>query len=68
MHPAVLLPEIVAGLPTIVVVYHLVRRSFRTPAGLLAALAITPIGVATDRNNTVDSLKNDILWTIQPKK
>ncbi len=55
---AVLLPEIVAGLLSVVVVYHLVRRSFGTMAGLLAALtlAITPVVVATDRNNTIDSL------------
>ncbi|MEW5960194.1 MAG: glycosyltransferase family 39 protein [Chloroflexota bacterium] len=55
---AVLLPEIVAGLLAVVVVYHLVRRSFGTAAGLLSALAlaITPVVVATDRNNTIDSL------------
>ncbi len=55
---AVLLPELVAGLLSIVVIYHLVRRSFGTVAGLLAALAlaITPVVVATDRNNTIDSL------------
>ncbi len=55
---AVLLPEIVAGLLSVVVIYHLVRRSFGTAAGLLAALAlaITPVVVATDRNNTIDSL------------
>jgi 4-amino-4-deoxy-L-arabinose transferase-like glycosyltransferase len=54
---ALLLPEIVAGLLSVVVVYHLVRRSFGTVAGLLAALAlaITPVVVATDRNNTIDS-------------
>jgi 4-amino-4-deoxy-L-arabinose transferase-like glycosyltransferase len=53
-----LLPEIAAGLGSIVVVYHLVRRSFGTMAGLVAALAlaITPVMVATDRNNTIDSL------------
>lgn len=55
---AVLLPEIIAGLLSIILIYHLVRRSFGTAAGLLAALtlAITPIVVATDRNNTIDSL------------
>lgn len=55
---AVLLPEIIAGLLSIILLYHLVRRSFGTAAGLLAALAlaITPIVVATDRNNTIDSL------------
>jgi 4-amino-4-deoxy-L-arabinose transferase-like glycosyltransferase len=55
---AVLLPEILAGLLSVGVIYHLVRRSFGPAAGLLAALtlAITPIVVATDRNNTIDSL------------
>jgi 4-amino-4-deoxy-L-arabinose transferase-like glycosyltransferase len=54
---AMVLPEILCGLAAIVVLYHLVRRSFGTVAGLLAALAlaITPIVVATDRNNTIDS-------------
>src|SRR5512142_2550819 len=35
----VLLPELIAGLLSIVLVYHLVRRAFGTAAGLLAALA-----------------------------
>lgn len=54
---AMLLPEILAGLASVVVLYHLVRRSFGIVAGWLAALAlaITPIVVATDRNNTMDS-------------
>ena len=53
----VLLPQIVAGILSVIVVYHLVRKSFGAVAGLLAALAlaITPIVVATDRNNTMDS-------------
>jgi 4-amino-4-deoxy-L-arabinose transferase-like glycosyltransferase len=52
-----LLPQIVAGLLSIIVLYHLVRRSFGTVAGLLAALAmaVTPVAVAVDRNNTIDS-------------
>jgi len=52
-----LLPEIVAGLLSIMLVYHLVQRSFGTTWGLLAALvlAITPVTVAVDRNNTIDS-------------
>jgi 4-amino-4-deoxy-L-arabinose transferase-like glycosyltransferase len=33
----VLLPEMVAGLLSVIVVYYLVRRSFGTLAGLLAA-------------------------------
>ena len=54
---AVVLPQILAGLLSVIVVYHLVRRSFGTAAGLAAALAlaITPVAVATDRNNTIDS-------------
>lgn len=54
---AMLLPEILAGLASVAVLYHLVRRSFEIGTGLLAALAlaITPIVVATDRNNTIDS-------------
>ena len=54
----VLLPEILAGLASVVVVYHLARRSFGVPAGMFAALAlaVTPVVLATDRNNTIDSL------------
>jgi 4-amino-4-deoxy-L-arabinose transferase-like glycosyltransferase len=54
---SVVLPQILAGIISIIVIYHLVRRSFGTVAGLLAALvlAITPVVVATDRNNTIDS-------------
>jgi 4-amino-4-deoxy-L-arabinose transferase-like glycosyltransferase len=54
---AVVLPQIIAGLLSVVLVYHLVRRSFGYVAGLLAALvlAITPVVIATDRNNTIDS-------------
>jgi 4-amino-4-deoxy-L-arabinose transferase-like glycosyltransferase len=54
---AMLLPQIIAGVLSVLLVYYLVRRSFGTVAGLLAALAlaITPVVVATDRNNTIDS-------------
>jgi len=52
-----LLPEILAGIFSVILIYHLVQRSFGVVAGLLAALAlaITPVVVATDRNNTMDS-------------
>ncbi len=52
-----LLPQIVAGILSVIVVYHLVRRGFGAAAGLVAALALatTPVVVATDRNNTMDS-------------
>lgn len=54
----VLLPQIVAGILSVFVLYHLVRRSSGGVAGLLAALAlaIMPVVVATDRNNTSDSI------------
>jgi 4-amino-4-deoxy-L-arabinose transferase-like glycosyltransferase len=53
-----LLPEIISGLASVVVVYHLVRRSFGQLAGLMGALAlaVTPVVIATDRNNTIDSI------------
>jgi 4-amino-4-deoxy-L-arabinose transferase-like glycosyltransferase len=52
-----LFPQILAGLLSVAVLYHLVQRWFGDIAGLLAALAlvITPVVVATDRNNTMDS-------------
>ncbi|MEA4907028.1 MAG: glycosyltransferase family 39 protein [Anaerolineaceae bacterium] len=53
----VLLPQILAGMLSIALLYFLVRRSFGSLAGLTAALAlaITPVVVAADRNNTIDS-------------
>jgi 4-amino-4-deoxy-L-arabinose transferase-like glycosyltransferase len=53
----VLLPQLLAGMASVVVLYHLVQRRFGQLAGLVAglALAITPVVVATDRNNTMDS-------------
>ncbi len=55
---SLLLPQVVAGVLSVALLYHLVRRSFGPVAGLLAALAlaVTPITVATIRNNTVDGL------------
>ena len=55
---SILLPEALAGIISIGVLYLLVRRLFGTEAGLLAALflAITPVSVVTNRNNTIDSL------------
>ena len=55
---AVVLPQLIAGLLSTALIYRLARRSFGAPAGLLAALAlaITPIAIAADRNNTIDSL------------
>ncbi len=52
-----LMPQILAGLASVVLVYHLVSRKFGEWAGLIAALAlaVTPVAVAVDRNNTIDS-------------
>jgi 4-amino-4-deoxy-L-arabinose transferase-like glycosyltransferase len=55
---SILLPEALAGVASVIVLYVLVRRAFGDVAGLVAALAlaITPISVVTNRNNTIDSL------------
>jgi 4-amino-4-deoxy-L-arabinose transferase-like glycosyltransferase len=51
------LPRALAGVLSVLLLYHLVRRHFGVVAGLLAALAlaISPISVLTNRNNTIDS-------------
>ena len=55
---ALALPQALAGLGSIAVLYHLVRKYFGVWAGLVAALvlAVTPITIATERNNTIDGL------------
>jgi 4-amino-4-deoxy-L-arabinose transferase-like glycosyltransferase len=55
---SLLLPQALAGVLSVLVLYHLVKRVFGPPAGLIAALvlAVTPIFVAANRNNTQDSL------------
>jgi 4-amino-4-deoxy-L-arabinose transferase-like glycosyltransferase len=55
---ALLLPQAIAGVLCVALIYHLVRRPFGPVAGLVAALALalTPIVVATSRNNTADML------------
>ncbi len=54
---SILLPQALAGVLSVLLLYHLVRRHFGVVAGLLAALAlaISPISVLTNRNNTIDS-------------
>lgn len=54
---AVMLPQILAGIFSVPLVYHLVRRWFGSSAGLIAAfvLAVTPVAIAVQRNNTMDS-------------
>lgn len=54
---ALLFPQALAGVLSVAILYWLVRRHFGVVAGLLAALAlaISPISVVTNRNNTIDS-------------
>src|SRR5947209_4515767 len=54
---SVLLPQAVAGVLSVILLYYLVRRHFGVVAGLLAALALalSPISVVTNRNITIDS-------------
>ncbi|HEU5367122.1 MAG TPA: glycosyltransferase family 39 protein, partial [Ktedonobacterales bacterium] len=54
---AIFFPQALAGVLAVLLIYHLVRRHFGVIAGLLAALAlaISPISVVTNRNNTIDS-------------
>ena len=67
---SLLLPEAMAGVLSVALLYYLVRRRFGPAAGLIAALAlaISPISVVTNRNNTIDSLLVLILllaaWTV----
>ena len=55
---SLLLPQALAGVLSVALLYHLVGRSFGPVAGLLAALALalTPISVATNRLNNLGSL------------
>ena len=55
---SLLLPQALAGVLSVAVLYHLVGRSFGPVAGLLAALALalTPISVATSRHNNLEGL------------
>jgi len=55
---ALAFPQALAGVLSILLLYVMVKRSFGAWAGLVAALAlaITPVAVSTERNNTVDGL------------
>jgi 4-amino-4-deoxy-L-arabinose transferase-like glycosyltransferase len=54
---SVLLPQALAGVLSVLLLYYLVKRHFGVVAGLIAALilAISPISVVTNRNATIDS-------------
>ncbi len=53
---ALMLPQALAGVLSVAVLFYLVRRTFGPAAGLLAglALALTPITVVASRNNIID--------------
>lgn len=54
---AVVLPQILAGILSVPVMFALVRRTGGAGAGLIAALvmAIMPVSIAVQRNNTMDA-------------
>lgn len=53
-----LLPQAIAGVISVFILYLIVKRAFGNAAGLIAALcmAVTPIFVAASKNNTIDNL------------
>jgi len=55
---SLLMPQATAGVLSVALLYYLVARIFGPTAGLVAALVLTltPISVAANRNNTMDSL------------
>src|SRR5439155_9684801 len=55
---SLLMPEALAGVASVALVYYLVRRIFGALAAFVAAmaLAVTPIAVAVERTNGVDSI------------
>jgi len=55
---SIILPQALAGVISVWIIYYLVKRSFGSYSGLIAALclAVTPIFVASSRNNTIDNL------------
>jgi len=55
---ALALPQALAGVLSILVLYALVRRFFGVWPGLIAALVLAtmPVAVSTERNNTIDGL------------
>lgn len=57
------LPNILAGILSVPLMHHLVRKHLGTAPALLAALviAVTPIVYATDRNNTADGMLTFVL-------
>ncbi|OOM74265.1 undecaprenyl phosphate-alpha-4-amino-4-deoxy-L-arabinose arabinosyl transferase [Clostridium puniceum] len=55
---SILLPQAIAGVISVYLLYYLVKKSFGTVAGFISALclSVTPVFVAASRNNTIDNL------------
>ncbi|MFT8315704.1 MAG: glycosyltransferase family 39 protein [Clostridium sp.] len=55
---SIILPQAVAGVLSVLLIYYIIKKYFGTLAGLISALclAVTPITVAAGRNNTIDNL------------
>lgn len=55
---SIILPQAIAGILSVFIIYKIVKRSFGNIAALISALtlAVTPIFVADSRNNTNDNL------------
>jgi 4-amino-4-deoxy-L-arabinose transferase-like glycosyltransferase len=55
---SILAPQALAGVLSVLLLFRLVRRTFGPAAGLIAAaaMAVTPVAVADNRDNTIDSL------------
>jgi len=55
---SLILPEALAGVASVALVFHLVRRSYGDVSGLIAAIAmaVSPVAIASNRSNIVDSL------------
>ncbi len=60
------LPNMLAGIFSVPLLFHLVRKHLGALAGLVAALALvlTPIAIATNRNNTMDGMLIFILLLV----
>lgn len=55
---SIILPQAIAGVISVALIYILVKRYFGKTAGLISALvlAVTPVFVVDSRNNTIDNL------------
>ncbi|WP_234122076.1 ArnT family glycosyltransferase [Clostridium hydrogenum] len=54
---SIILPQALCGVISVFLIYYIIKNTFGTNKGLLAALclSVTPIFVAASRNNTIDN-------------